>query len=97
MFALECFCENLKNDNILPYLEGLMGQMSLMIANGSLAAQEKALCVVAAAAESAGENFAPFYDSVTAHLMSILQAETTIEGMGLRCQVRLIIKFNIQS
>lgn len=75
LYALNCFCDQL-GDDIIPYLDPMMRQLSHMLQTGNQQIREHTVLAIAAAAVAAGKAFEPYLRDVYAYLKQLM----TLQG-----------------
>lgn len=83
VLALDSCCEILR-DNIAPYLERIMNQLSVLLQSQDLEVQETAVNALSSTAGSAGINFVPFYGPVVECLVRMVNMPHSEEHVELR-------------
>ncbi|KAL5065352.1 hypothetical protein RYX36_027089, partial [Vicia faba] len=66
------FTENCNPDVLIPYLDGIVRKLLVLLQGGNQMVQEGALTALASVADSSQEKFQKYYDAVTPYLKAIL-------------------------
>ncbi|KAI4350353.1 hypothetical protein L6164_004815 [Bauhinia variegata] len=66
------FTENCTPDILIPYLDGIVSKLLVLLQNGKQMVQEGALTALASVADSSQEQFQKYYDAVMPYLKTIL-------------------------
>ncbi|GAV78964.1 HEAT domain-containing protein/HEAT_2 domain-containing protein [Cephalotus follicularis] len=66
------FSENCTPDILIPYLDGIVSKLLVLLQNGKQMVQEGALTALASVADSSQEQFQKYYDAVMPYLKAIL-------------------------
>ncbi|KAL5101545.1 hypothetical protein RYX36_005872, partial [Vicia faba] len=66
------FTENCNPDILIPYLDGILSKLLVLLQGGNQMVQEGALTALASVADSSQEKFQKYYDAVTPYLKAIL-------------------------
>ncbi|KAL5058955.1 hypothetical protein RYX36_030559 [Vicia faba] len=66
------FTENCNPDILIPYLDGIVSKLLVLLQGGNQMVQEGALTALASVADSSQEKFQKYYDAVTPYLKAIL-------------------------
>ncbi|XAR68644.1 hypothetical protein NMG60_11003840 [Bertholletia excelsa] len=80
------FSENCTPDILIPYLDGIVGKLLVLLQNGKQMVQEGALTALASVADSSQENFQKYYDAVMPYLKAILVNATDKANRMLRAK-----------
>ncbi|XP_074557446.1 uncharacterized protein LOC141813385 [Curcuma longa] len=80
------FCENCTPDILMPYLDGIVGKLLVLLQNGKQMVQEGALTALASVADSSQEQFQKYYDAVMPYLKVILMNATNKSNRMLRAK-----------
>lgn len=85
--VLECFCDNMSPEQMMPYLQPMMTGISQLLSKPgqSLAVQENLLTATASAAASSGKLFLPYFGGVIISLLTMMQ-QTDDRLLRLRCR-----------
>ncbi|KAK4780071.1 hypothetical protein SAY87_016177 [Trapa incisa] len=84
--AILNFSENCTPVILLPYLDGIVGKLLVLLQNGKQMVQEGALTALASVADSSQENFQKYYDAVMPYLKAILINATDKSNRMLRAK-----------
>ncbi|KAI4340588.1 hypothetical protein MLD38_025407 [Melastoma candidum] len=85
-FAILNFSENCTPDILIPYLDGLVSKLLVLLQNGKQMVQEGALTALASVADSSQEHFQKYYDAVMPYLKVILVNATDKSNRMLRAK-----------
>lgn len=80
------FSENCTPDILLPYLDGIVSKLLVLLQNGKQMVQEGALTALASVADSSQEHFEKYYDAVMPYLKAILVNATDKANRILRAK-----------
>lgn len=80
------FSENCTPDILLPYLDGIVSKLLVLLQNGKQMVQEGALTALASVADSSQEHFEKYYDAVMPYLKAILVNATDKANRMLRAK-----------
>ncbi|OIT39666.1 importin subunit beta-1 [Nicotiana attenuata] len=69
--ALSAFCGPVKPETLLPYLDGIVNKLLVLLQNGEQMVQEEALWTLSRLAQCVGEHFRTYYDTVMPHLKAV--------------------------
>ncbi|KAK4740781.1 hypothetical protein SAY87_024369 [Trapa incisa] len=84
--AILNFSENCSAAILLPYLDGIVSKLLVLLQNGKLMVQEGALTALASVADSSQEHFQKYYDTVMPYLKAILINATDKSNRMLRAK-----------
>ncbi|KAI4386303.1 hypothetical protein MLD38_004244 [Melastoma candidum] len=84
--AILNFSENCTPDILMPYLDGIVSKLLVLLQNGKQMVQEGALTALASVADSSQENFQKYYDAVMPYLKAILVNATDKSNRMLRAK-----------
>ncbi|KAM7500304.1 hypothetical protein LguiA_024718 [Lonicera macranthoides] len=80
------FTENCTPELLVPYLDGVVGKLLVLLQNGKQMVQEGALTALASVADSSQEHFQKYYDAVMPYLKAILVNATDKANRMLRAK-----------
>ncbi|CAN4094820.1 unnamed protein product [Withania somnifera] len=80
------FSENCTPEILIPYLDGIVSKLLLLLQNGKQMVQEGALTALASVADSSQEHFQKYYDAVMPYLKTILVNATDKSNRMLRAK-----------
>lgn len=80
------FSENCTPDILIPYLDGVVSKLLVLLQNGKQMVQEGALTALASVADSSQEHFQKYYDAVMPYLKTILMNATDKKNRMLRAK-----------
>ncbi|KAK4773555.1 hypothetical protein SAY87_028574 [Trapa incisa] len=84
--AILNFSENCTPEILLPYLDGIVSKLLVLLQNGKQMVQEGALTALASVADSSQEHFQKYYDAVMPYLKAILVNATDKSKRMLRAK-----------
>ncbi|KAK4780624.1 hypothetical protein SAY87_016730 [Trapa incisa] len=84
--AILNFSENCTPEILLPYLDGIVSKLLVLLQNGKQMVQEGALTALASVADSSQEHFQKYYDAVMPYLKAILINATDKSKRMLRAK-----------
>ncbi|CAK9182059.1 unnamed protein product, partial [Ilex paraguariensis] len=84
--AILNFSENCTADILLPYLDGTVAKLLVLLQNGKQMVQEGALTALASVADSSQDHFQKYYDAVMPYLKAILVNATDKTNRMLRAK-----------
>ncbi|KAM5550342.1 hypothetical protein ABKV19_027497 [Rosa sericea] len=84
------FSENCTPDILVPYLDGIVSKLLVLLQNGKQMVQEGALTALASVADSSQEQFQKYYDAVMPYLKAILvnandKANRMLRAKSMEC------------
>ncbi|KAG0494848.1 hypothetical protein HPP92_005842 [Vanilla planifolia] len=80
------FTENCTPETLIPYLDGIVSKLLVLLQNGKQMVQEGALTALASVADSSQEHFQKYYDAVMPYLKVILVNATDKSNRMLRAK-----------
>ncbi|XP_010531149.1 PREDICTED: importin-5-like isoform X1 [Tarenaya hassleriana] len=80
------FSENCTPEILVPYLDGIVSKLLVLLQNGKQMVQEGALTALASVADSSQEHFQKYYDAVMPYLKTILVSATDKSRRMLRAK-----------
>ncbi|KAG0492708.1 hypothetical protein HPP92_006106 [Vanilla planifolia] len=80
------FTENCTPETLIPYLDGIVSKLLVLLQNGKQMVQEGALTALASVADSSQEHFQKYYDAVMPYLKVILVNATDKSNRILRAK-----------
>ncbi|XP_010535931.1 PREDICTED: importin-5-like [Tarenaya hassleriana] len=80
------FSENCTPEILVPYLDGIVSKLLVLLQNGKQMVQEGALTALASVADSSQEHFQKYYDAVMPYLKTILMSATDKSKRMLRAK-----------
>ncbi|XP_075077982.1 uncharacterized protein LOC107784223 isoform X7 [Nicotiana tabacum] len=69
--ALSAFYGSDKPETLIPYLDGIVNKLLILLQNGEQMVQEEALWALSRIAQCVGEHFRTYYDTVMPHLKAV--------------------------